>query len=76
MKALFNHIKGDKVIWVIVLLLSVVSILVVYSSVMALAYRGHSGNATYYLIKHTTIVLFGFLIIYLTHNIKYTYYSR
>jgi len=76
MKAVFNYIKGDKVIWVIVLLLSVVSVLVVYSSVMALAYRSHSGDANYYLIKHTTIVLFGFLIIYLTHNIKYTYYSR
>lgn len=76
MKALFNYIKGDKVIWVIVLLLSVVSVLIVYSSVMALAYRSHSGDANYYLIKHTTIVLFGFLLIYLTHNIKYTYYSR
>jgi len=61
---------------VIVLLLSVVSILVVYSAVVTLAYRSHSGNATYYLVKHTTIVLFGFFLIYLTHNIKYTYYSR
>jgi cell division protein FtsW len=76
MKAVFNHIKGDKVIWVIVLLLSVVSILVVYSSVVTLAYRSHSGNASYYLLKHTIIVLFGFLLIYFTHNIKYTYYSR
>jgi cell division protein FtsW len=76
MKALFNYIKGDKVIWVIVLLLSVVSILVVYSSVVTLAYRSHSGDATYYLIKHATIVLFGFLLIYITHNVKYTYFSR
>jgi|SRR6185312_8288445 len=76
MKAVFNHIKGDKVIWVIVLLLSVVSILVVYSSVVTLAYRSHSGNATYFLIKHAVIVLFGFLLIYITHNVKYTYYSR
>jgi cell division protein FtsW len=76
MKELVSRIKGDKVIWVIVLLLSLVSVLVVYSSVVSLAYRSHSGNATYYLIKHTIIILFGFLIIYLTHNIKYTYYSR
>jgi len=76
MKAVFDHIKGDKVIWVIVLLLSVVSILVVYSSVVTLAYRSHSGNATYFLIKHAVIVLFGFLLIYITHNVKYTYYSR
>ncbi len=76
MKAVFNYIKGDKVIWIIVLLLSVVSVLAVYSSVITLAYRSRSGDATYFLIKHIVILLFGFLLIYLTHNIKYTYYSR
>src|ERR1700733_172128 len=76
MKAVFNHIKGDKVIWIIVLLLSVVSILAVYSSVITLAYRSHSGDATYFVIKHIIILLFGFVLIYITHNIKYTYYSR
>jgi len=76
MKAIFNHIKGDRVIWIIVLLLSVVSILAVYSSVITLAYRSRSGDATYFLMKHIIILLFGFLLIYLTHNIKYTYYSR
>jgi cell division protein FtsW len=76
MKALFNYIKGDKVIWVIVLLLSIVSVLVVYSSVEALAFRSHSGNAGYYLIKHVIIIMFGFLLIYLTHNLKYTFFSR
>jgi len=76
MKALFNYIKGDKVIWVIVLLLSIVSVLAVYSSVEALAFRSHSGNASYYLIKHLIIIMFGFLLIYLTHNLKYTFFSR
>lgn len=76
MKAVFNHIKGDKVIWIIVLLLSVVSILAVYSSVMTLAYRSRSGDATYFLIKHIIILLLGIVLIYITHNIKYTYYSR
>ena len=63
MKALFNYIKGDKVIWMIVLLLSVVSVLVVYSSVEALAFRSHAGNAGYYLIKHIMIVFFAFMLI-------------
>lgn len=76
MKSIFNHIKGDRVIWIIVLLLSVVSILAVYSSVITLAYRSRSGDATYFLMKHIIILLFGFMLIYLTHNIKYTYYSR
>lgn len=76
MKAVFNHIKGDRVIWIIVLLLSVVSVLAVYSSVITLAYRSRSGDASYFLIKHIIILLFGFFLIYITHNIKYTYYSR
>ncbi len=76
MKAVFNHIKGDRVIWIIVLLLSVVSILAVYSSVITLAYRSKSNDASYFLIKHIIILLFGFLLIFVTHNIKYTYYSR
>ncbi len=76
MKEIFKYVKGDLVIWVIVLLLSVISVLAVYSSVESLAYRNHAGDAGYYLIKHTTIVLFGFLLIYFTHKIKYTYYSR
>ncbi len=76
MLKVFNHIKGDKVIWTIVLLLSLVSILVVYSSIVALAYRYKAGNTEYYLIKHTIIVGFGFLLMYLMHKVKYTYYSR
>ena len=76
MKAVFEYIKGDKVIWIIVLLLSIISVLVVYSSVETLAYRSHSGNASYFLIKHLIIILFGFLLIYITHNVKYTIYSR
>ncbi len=76
MKGIFNYIKGDKVIWVIVLLLSVVSVLVVYSSVETLAYRSHSGNASYFLIKHLIIIMFGFMLIYLVHNVRYTIFSR
>ncbi|HVA98980.1 MAG TPA: hypothetical protein VNG53_08800 [Bacteroidia bacterium] len=73
---LFKYLKGDKVIWTVVFLLSVVSVLVVYSSVVALAYRYRDGNTAYYLFKHITIVVLGFLLMYVTHKVKYTYYSR
>lgn len=71
-----SYIKGDKVIWAIVVLLSIVSILVVYSSIVALAYRYKAGNTEYYLIKHSLIIGVGFLLMYLIHKVKYTYYSR
>src|SRR5688500_7999920 len=75
MKPLQN-VKGDKVIWITVLLLSLFSIAVVYSSVAQLAFRYKGGNTAYYLIKHSLIIGFGFILMYLTHKIRYTYFSR
>jgi len=73
---IFNHIKGDKVVWSVVVILSIFSLLSVYSSTGTLAYRYQNGNTEYYLIKHFIILLFGLGLMYVTHLIKYTYYSR
>ncbi len=73
---LFKHIKGDKVIWTIVLLLSLLSVLVVYSSVVALAYRYREGDTASYLIKHIFIVGSGIFLMYFIHKVKYSYFSR
>lgn len=71
-----KNIKGDKVIWIIVILLSIVSLLAVYSSTGTLAYKKQGGNTEYYLVKHFLILAFGFGLMYLMHRVKYTYYSR
>ncbi len=76
MLALSRRIKGDKVIWAVVVLLSVLSLLAVYSSTGTLAYKYQSGNTEYYMIKHFLILVFGFVLMYVAHLIKYTYYSR
>ncbi len=73
---LFKYIKGDKVIWTVVLLLSLLSILVVYSSVVALAYRYKGGDTGSYLVKHIFIVGSGIFLMYLIHKVKYSYFSR
>lgn len=73
---LFKYIKGDKVIWTVVLLLSLLSILVVYSSVVALAYRYKGGDTFSYLIKHIFIISSGIFLMYLIHRVKYSYFSR
>ncbi len=72
----FKNIKGDKVLWVTVLLLAIVSILVVYGSIGTLAFRYKGGNTLPYLVKHASIIGLGFLIIYLTHKVKFIYFSR
>lgn len=76
MKAILNNIKGDRTIWIVVFLLSIFSILAVYSSTGTLAYRYQSGNTEYYLIKHLGILLLGFVLMYLAHQVKYKYYAR
>lgn len=73
---LFKYIKGDKAIWTVVLLLSLLSVLVVYSSIIALAYRYKGGDTGSYLIKHVFIVGSGILLVYFIHKVKYSYFSR
>jgi cell division protein FtsW len=72
----FSNLKGDKVIWVVVIILSIFSVLAVYSSTGTLAYKQRSGNTEYYLIKHTLILFLGFSLMYLSHLVRYTLYSR
>lgn len=73
---LFNYLKGDKVIWAIMLVLSLISILVVYSAIVTLAHKFKQGNTEYYLIKHVVIISLGFGLTYLFHRIKYTVFSK
>jgi len=76
MTSFLNKIKGDKVIWAVVFLLTLLSFLAVYSSTGTLAYRYHGGNTEYYMLKHAVILIFGLLLMYFAHLIKYTYFSR
>lgn len=71
-----GKIKGDRVIWAVVFLLSILSFLAVYSSTGTLAYKYQGGNTNYYMLKHAFILLFGLFFMYLAHRVKYTYYSR
>lgn len=76
MNKILERVKGDRPIWMIVIILSVFSLLAVYSSTGSLAYRFRSGNTEYYLFKHLGIILFGLGIMFVAHRIKYTHYSR
>jgi cell division protein FtsW len=71
-----KYFKGDPVIWIVILLLSIFSLLAVYSSTGSLAYRFQGGNTSYYILKHATILAMGIVITYLTHLIPYKYFSR
>ncbi|HEX2684896.1 MAG TPA: FtsW/RodA/SpoVE family cell cycle protein, partial [Ferruginibacter sp.] len=72
---LVNKTKGDRVIWGIVIILTLVSLLVVYSSTGSLAYK-YSRSTESYLFKQFGFIILGVLIIYFAHRVNYTIYSR
>jgi len=76
MNVFLTKIKGDKLIWAVVFILSIVSFLTVYSSTGTLAYKYHGGNTEYYMLKHAIILFLGLVLMYAAHLVKYTYYSR
>ncbi len=75
MQHLLERIKGDKVIWSVILVLSFISLLAVYSSTGSLAYRMDK-NASYYLVKQLVVLGMGLVIIYLVHRVNYTKFAR
>jgi cell division protein FtsW len=72
---LHSRTKGDKVIWGIVVMLTMMSLLVVYSSTGTLAYK-LSKSTESYLFKQFVFIAIGLLIIYFAHKVNYTIYSR
>ena len=73
---LISRTRGDKFIWIIVILLSVISVLVVYSATGSLAYKLNKGNNEVYLFKQIAFIVLGIFIIYFLHRINYTIFSR
>ena len=72
---LVSKTKGDRVIWGIVVILTLVSLLVVYSSTGSLAYK-YSKSTESYLFKQFAFIILGVLVIYFAHRVNYTIYSR
>jgi len=70
-----KNLQGDKVIWAVVFALSLISILVVYSSIGTLAYK-RTQSPESFLLKHTLTVFIGLAAMWFAHQIDYRYYSK
>jgi cell division protein FtsW len=68
-------LRGDKIIWIIILFLSLISLLVVYSSTGTLAYKVKGGNTSYFFIKQLVLLGGCFFIMYVVHRLPYKLYS-
>jgi len=73
--ALEGRLRGDRVIWGLVAILSMCSLLVVYSSTGSLAYR-HAKSTEFYLFKQSAFIAAGICIIYFAHLLDYRQYSK
>jgi len=74
MDLVFSKLKGDRWLWIIIIILSVWSLLAVYSSVGTLAYKEGKGTEVY-LIKHTLLIVGGFALMYFSHKLNYQWYA-
>jgi cell division protein FtsW len=70
-----ENLQGDRVIWAVVFALSMISILVVYSSIGTLAYK-RTQSPESFLIKHTITVFVGLTAMWFAHKVDYRYYSK
>lgn len=68
--------KGDRIIWVVFLLLSIISLIAVYSSIGLYAYSMPGTRPTGLFLKHTAIVAATYVVIILLSHVNYRYFSR
>lgn len=73
--ALLERTKGDRWIWIIIMLLSMISVMVVYSATGAIAYKKGISVEKYLLFKHVIFVILGVVMIYIAHLLDYKYYA-
>ena len=73
---LYHRLKGDRAIWLIVALLTVLSLLAVYSATGSWAYVKKGGNTEYFLVKQFTLIASGLFLMWVCYRIHYTRYSR
>lgn len=73
---IWERAGGDRYIWLVVIVLSILSMLAVYSATGTLAFQYQGGNTEYYMMKQAAMILFGIALMYAAHVINYNYYSR
>jgi cell division protein FtsW len=71
--SIIYRLKGDKVIWIIVFMLSLISIAAVYSSSSALAFKENKSTIDF-LFKQMRFVVFGLTALYICYRIPLGWY--
>lgn len=72
----FELLKGDKVLWMVIILVSFFSVFPVYSASSNLEYIVQNGTTTGHVIKHMFFVFLGLAIMRAVGTIKYEYIGK
>ena len=76
MNVINKIMKGDKVIWIVALILSIISLIVVYSATSVLAVSKYDGNTGRLMMKHLGMLAFGILMMIGASRINYKRYAK
>lgn len=72
----FELLKGDKVLWIVILAISFFSVFPVYSASSNLEFIVNNGTTTSHLIKHMFFVILGLVIMRVVGFVKYEYIGK
>ncbi len=68
--------RGDKGIWTILIVLSLASLLAVYSSTGTKAFLEMNGNTSAYVFRHGMILVAGLFLTFICHRFHYMVFAR
>ncbi len=72
---ILQRLKGDKVIWLVIFLITMVSLLAVYTGAGSPVLAA-KGSTLYFLVKHAVLLGVGYFIMYIVSNFDYRLFAR
>jgi len=72
----FEYLKGDKILWMLIIVISALSIFPVYSASSNLQYIVNNGTTTSHMIKHMFFLVFGLSIMRFVGVFKYEHIGK
>jgi len=73
----YYNLKGDRSVWLIVALLSLFSLLIVYSTSGSQVYKYNTSYGTeYFLIRQFMLIVAGMVLVYTTYRLHYMVYAK
>jgi cell division protein FtsW len=70
-----SRLEGDRVLWGIALVLTLASLVTVYSAISTLAYKA-DGNSVKFLFKQAGLLAMGWGVMFVVHRIHFKYFGK